>query len=115
MLNHVNDIRRNRNLSALTLDNNLSKAALVQSKYQHSIRKMTHSNDNYSGLADKLRKNGSTCSLNGCAENVAWNQDTVNEVFNDWVESPGHLENILGSFGGMGIAKFGTYWTQTFN
>jgi len=54
------------------------------------------------------------------AENIAYGQNTPQEVMNSWMNSPGHRSNILSSSCtqiGVGAAKNsnGTiYWTQMF-
>jgi uncharacterized protein YkwD len=60
------------------------------------------------------------------AENIAWGEDhygTVRSIFRSWMHSPGHRENILGSFSQIGIGlRVGTLngrrnvhvWTQHF-
>ena len=38
------------------------------------------------------------------AENVASGQDSVERVVKAWITSPPHLENMLGSYNGLGVA-----------
>jgi uncharacterized protein YkwD len=53
-------------------------------------------------------------------ENIAYGQRTPAEVMRDWMNSPGHRNNILSrSFSqiGVGLAKNSSgvcYWTQQF-
>lgn len=49
------------------------------------------------------------------AENVAYNQITVDEVMDDRMQSPDHQENILSeTVIEMGVAKVGPYRVQVF-
>ena len=58
--------------------------------------------------------------FSAAGENIAYGQRTPAEVMNDWMNSPGHRNNILSrSFTeiGVGLAKSKTgvcYWTQQF-
>jgi len=55
-------------------------------------------------------------------ENIAGGQESIEEVMEAWLESPGHCANIMnGNFTEVGIAvvtepdtTFGIYWTQNF-
>ena len=54
-----------------------------------------------------------------CAENIAYGQESAEEVMTSWMNSPGHRANILGNnyeYIGIGVyQKNGTlYWTQDF-
>jgi uncharacterized protein YkwD len=49
------------------------------------------------------------------AENIAWGQDTADEVVAAWLASPGHRRNILDcSYTAIGAAHVGDYWSQNF-
>ncbi len=75
------------------------------------------------------RPNGSQCFTTipwvGCAgENIAWGQDSPDWVMFDWMESPGHRENILDSnYKSIGVGCFihtgsdgeSIYWVQVFS
>jgi uncharacterized protein YkwD len=54
-------------------------------------------------------------------ENIAYGQTSVEEVFNDWVSSSGHYENLMNpNFRTFGAAVYitdsgyGYYWIQEF-
>ncbi|MGO7638808.1 CAP domain-containing protein, partial [Rhizobium leguminosarum] len=38
------------------------------------------------------------------AENIASGQQSVDAVVTAWINSPNHLENMLGRYGGLGVA-----------
>ncbi len=49
------------------------------------------------------------------AENIAWGQDTAEEVFEDFRLSPDHDTNMLnGYYTAAGIGYRGSYWTVDF-
>jgi uncharacterized protein YkwD len=40
---------------------------------------------------------------------------TEKQVVDAWLKSPGHCKNIMNkNYKEMGVARVGTYWTQTF-
>ena len=47
-------------------------------------------------------------------ENLATGQETAQQVFNDWMASPGHRDNILGPYSTYGSARVGNTWAQEF-
>ena len=67
--------------------------------------------------ADRVRAVGYQEKLVG--ENIAYGPQSVEEVVQGWLDSPGHCENIMDPrFAEMGIglaqghAKHGLYWVQ---
>lgn len=70
---------------------------------------------------DHIQKNGSTpfdriFIGSSVGENIAWGHNTIEQVMDAWLDSPGHCKNIMnGYFKYMGVGKKGTYWTQTFS
>ncbi|OMH84052.1 hypothetical protein AX774_g2428, partial [Zancudomyces culisetae] len=108
----VNNLRASRKLSPVSIDNDLIAASYVQSVYQDSISTMTHSNSGFSSLLDRIAASGAICSTSG--ENVAWGLSDPKEVFDAWVGSPGHLNNMLGNYATMGASVVNEYATQIF-
>ena len=47
-------------------------------------------------------------------ENLATGQETAQQVFDDWMASPGHRDNILGPYTTYGSARVGNTWAQEF-
>ncbi|KAJ1957112.1 hypothetical protein EC988_000999 [Linderina pennispora] len=43
----------------------------------------------------------------GAAENVAFNQRSVDDVMKAWINSPGHHDNIVGPYDSVGFASIG--------
>ncbi|OMH85771.1 hypothetical protein AX774_g684 [Zancudomyces culisetae] len=112
ILDLLNKLRASKGLKQLRLDGTLTAAALDQSQYQASINTMTHDNSNYGGLLQRFSASGASCS--GAAENVGKGSSDPEELFTLWMNSPPHLENMLGDYGRMGAAVFEGYSAQTF-
>lgn len=62
-----------------------------------------------------------SCGVTGWGENIAAGNSGAQGTFNQWVNSPGHNANMLGSnFAVVGIGRatgggtYGTYWTTVF-
>ena len=105
----VNQEREKEGLASLTADVDLLEAAMLRS-------------GEISVYFEHYRPNGSICftacgKMNG--ENIAVGMDTPKEVVEDWMNSPGHRENILDKkFQSIGVGCFWNgkvcYWVQCF-
>jgi len=70
---------------------------------------------------ERIENNGYT-HYQHLGENIAGGQESIEEVMNAWLESPGHCANIMNNdFDEIGMAivmeeesRFGIYWTQNF-
>jgi len=48
-------------------------------------------------------------------ENIGMGYKNEKEMVEGWLKSPGHCKNIMNKgYKEMGVAKVGSYWTQTF-
>ncbi|KAJ2329258.1 hypothetical protein GGH92_009726 [Coemansia sp. RSA 2673] len=61
-----------------------------------------------------LTMNSVLTTLAGAAENIAWNQQNVDEVMQAWINSPGHYANMIGDYTSVGFGVTNLYWTQDF-
>lgn len=113
----VNSARRENGLSELRLDKNLCEAAAIRAKEQNES--FGHTRPDGSSYYSVLEQ--SSYRITG--ENVAIGQTSPEQVFNDWMNSPGHRGNILSSNYasiGIGVAKCtvsgytGFCWSQLF-
>ena len=97
----VNELRRSRGLSTLSANSAAQRAALYQASRMVKAQKMAH----LIGLTDSflIRMKDGGVPL-PAAENVAAGQDTVERVVRAWIGSQHHLENMLGNYGGLGVA-----------
>jgi uncharacterized protein YkwD len=97
----VNKLRQSKGLSTLTLDTPARKAAVIQAIRMAKAKEMKH----LIGLGDDFgsRMKKSDVAL-PAAENIAAGQHTVSEAVQAWIDSPKHLENMLGDYRGLGVA-----------
>jgi uncharacterized protein YkwD len=110
----VNKLRASKGLSALTLDVPARKAAAVQAIRMAKAEEMKH----LIGLGDDFgaRMKRSDVKL-PAAENIASGQHSVEAAVQAWIDSPKHLENMLGNYRGLGVAMANgadgrTYWSM---
>jgi uncharacterized protein YkwD len=97
----VNQLRAKNGLPPLSVDPHASAAAIFQAKRMASAGKMKH----LMGMTDSFgaRVKASGVSL-PAAENIAAGQQSVDAVVTAWINSPHHLENMLGRYSGLGVA-----------
>lgn len=116
VINLVNQERAKAGLSALKLDKNVAKAALVRAK--ETEKSFSHTRPNGSKFTTALTENGA--AFRGAGENIAWGQKTPQDVMKSWMNSPGHRANILNKkFTTIGVGYYKNasgvnYWTQLF-
>ncbi len=114
--NQVNAYRASKGLPALVWND-----ALANQARQHSAS-MANGQTAFGHDGFQERVKGSGVTYQGAAENVAYNQgynDPVTVAVEGWLKSPGHLQNIEGSYDTAGIgvarnAKGEIYLTQVF-
>ena len=120
MLDLVNDIRADRGIPPLRLNAELNQAAYDHSYDMASNNYFSHTGLNGSTFSQRAIAAGYTGSPRG--ENIAAGNSTVVNTFNQWVNSTGHLNNMLNSNSNeMGIghayysgSMYTHYWTQIF-
>lgn len=111
----TNKERAKNGLSALKVDEQLSKAARAKSVDMQTKNYFSHTSPTYGSPFDMMKQFGVT--FRGAGENIAMGQRSPQEVVNSWMNSSGHRANILNkSFThiGVGHASNGNYWTQMF-
>ncbi|GMF12647.1 unnamed protein product [Phytophthora lilii] len=119
MLAAVNKQRATKGLAALCLNKKLHAAAQRHSDDMAAKDYMAHDGSDGSTMSERITQAGYDWSA--VAENVAAGQVDVDAVMVAWINSPEHLENIMGDYTMFGSAyafnKDGTYqhyWTQDF-
>lgn len=120
MLGLVNALRADRGIAPLRLNTELNKAAYDHSFDMASNNYFSHTGLNGSTFSQRTMDAGYTGSPRG--ENIAAGNASVINTFNQWVNSPGHLNNMLSSNANeMGIghaidngSTYRHYWTQLF-
>jgi len=114
LLTLVNNERVKNGIMPLTYDETLELCAYVRSVEIKSL--FSHTRPNGTRCFTVLDEYGYDYSTAG--ENIAYGQDSAEEVFEAWMNSEGHRENILSpSFTriGMSCHDSGTlYWAQMF-
>ena len=88
LLEQHNERRFDWGLKPLELDKKLCDYAERHAEIMASRERLFHSS------MEDLQK---FCGASLVAENIAWGQQTVDDVVSDWMWSPGHRWNILGS------------------
>jgi uncharacterized protein YkwD len=115
----VNQARAQAGLSPLVVNTNLGSAAQSYSALMASTNCFGHTCGPVPDFSQRLVQAGYT-GWTALGENVAAGQQTADDVFTSWMNSPGHKANILNSSFreiGVGMAKggsYGVYWTQEF-
>lgn len=104
--------RSYKGMEPLELDGGLCDYAQRHAKNMAEKEKMFHSS------MERLQEN---CGADVVGENVAWGQETEDEVVSSWMKSPMHRWNILGSSYrkvGFGVEKGPdgrNYWCTVFS
>lgn len=111
----TNKERAKNGLSALTLDNELSKVAKAKSQDMSANNYFDHTSPTYGSPFDMMKQFG--VAYKAAGENIAKGQRTPEEVVKAWMNSEGHRANILSNkftHIGVGYVENGNYWTQQF-
>ena len=111
----VNAERAKNGLSALTVNAKVQQAAQVRAKEQ--AQSFSHTRPNGASCFTALTEAG--VSYRGAGENIAYGQQTAQDVMTAWMNSAGHRANILNAnFTNIGVGYTvinGTpYWAQMF-
>ena len=113
----VNQERRSRGLKPYLFDSTLTELAMIRSAEMKGTETMSHTRPN-GGYANIIKPFFEIAVINYTVqngENVAFGQETAEQVMNAWMNSPGHRDAILDKdFTCMGAGEFDGYWTQLF-
>ena len=114
VLNLVNSERARYGLKALTYDSHLSSAADIRAVEIKSL--FSHTRPDGRSCFTALDEVG--YSYRKAGENIAYGQNSANEVVTAWMNSEGHRANILGDYDYIGIGVYESggviYWSQMF-
>jgi len=97
----VNALRAKNGLPALSVDPAATAAALYQAKRMASAGKMQHLIGTGDDFGVRVKASGVKLPA---AENIAAEQHDVGAAVTAWINSPKHLHNMLGNYGGLGVA-----------
>jgi uncharacterized protein YkwD len=117
----INDYRSQYGLPALTLSRTLGAAAEQHSRDMANENYFNHTLSDGTSWSDNIRNHGYDADT-ALGENIAAGRSAASDVFDLWVNSTTHRENMLSpSFVAIGIGRasnsdstFGWYWTTTF-
>lgn len=97
----VNTLRQKKGLAGLARKREAEVAALIQAKRMARAGKMSHLIGFNDSFLDRMK---STEVPLPAAENIATGQDSVERAVQAWIDSKKHLDNMLGSYQGLGVA-----------
>jgi uncharacterized protein YkwD len=107
-----NEHRAKLNISELTLNDQLTKAAQKHSNWMFQNNTMNH-NEGAKGVGDRIREEGYVWRM--CGENIAEGYPNAQAVFQGWLNSSGHRHNIENSgYKNVGMGVAGKFWTVDF-
>ncbi|ETP72503.1 Cysteine-rich secretory protein family [Lachnospiraceae bacterium JC7] len=114
LCNRVNAYRADRGMTSYRINDTLSKVAMDRA--EELSRYYSHSRPDGTKCFSLMKEQGYT--YRKAAENIAYGQMSVDQVFDAWLNSSGHRKNILGDFREMGIGVYKSngvyYWVQEF-
>lgn len=116
ILFYVNQYRAKRGLKPLKMNLMMSKEAETHSR-EMANHKVGFGHKDFNKRIKHLYSEIKDCR--GGAENVAYNYKDAQDVVKNWMTSPGHRRNIMGSYNltGIGLARDSRgkiYFTQIF-
>lgn len=100
-------------VAALRLNNQLRVAAQAHANDMATMGKMQHGGSDGSNVSTRVTRAG--FDWTAVAENIAWNQRSVEAVVNAWINSEGHCKNLMNErYQFMGFGETDFYWAQVF-
>lgn len=111
----LNAERASRGLAPVTIQSQVVAAAEAHSADQAATGVMSHTGSDGSNTGDRLERAGFT--WRGWGENVGAGYRNSEHMFDGWMNSTGHRENMLGDYAYVGVAVVdaadGTrFWTM---
>lgn len=102
----------------LVWNEQLEKAAVDHAADMNKRRYFSHQSKDGRKIQDRIMNAGYT--FKGfrsfvIGENIAFGQETIEEVQNGWFKSEGHCRNLMNpEFKEVGVARYQKYWVQDF-
>lgn len=100
-------------LNPLAVEDRLTVAAQAHAEDMSANDYFSHTDLNGGSVADRVTASGYDWCWVG--ENIAYGYTTQTNVFNAWMDSPGHRANMLSASPtefGLGHASDGNYWVM---
>ncbi|OCB70228.1 CAP domain-containing protein [Flavobacterium crassostreae] len=95
----INEYRVDKGLSSLQVSNYISLKCSQHNQYMIANKKLSH--DNFESRSADITKTLNAISV---GENLAFNYTTPQAALTGWVNSPPHLEILVGNYSHFGIA-----------
>jgi uncharacterized protein YkwD len=115
VLNIVNQERAKNGLGPLVLDSRLSAVAQAYAQDMQTRNYFSREHLTPEGKDLRGRLQDGAARFSAAAENIAFGQQSPQEVMQTWIDSPGHKSNIMNpQFGKLGVGRAGIYWVQVF-
>lgn len=114
LLRLVNEARDDAGCDPVTLDSRLTRAAQLHAEDMEENNYFSHSSQDGRTFVDRAQDQGYSSPS---AENIAQGQPNANQVFNAWMNSSGHRDNIESCSTrtmGIGYTEAEHYWVQDF-
>lgn len=111
----TNEERKKAGLEPLQADTQLMGLARQKSEDMTINKYFSHISPVYGSPFDQMEANG--IDYYAAAENIAVGQSSAGSVVRNWMDSPGHKQNILYpdfTHIGVGYDPIGRHWTQQF-
>jgi hypothetical protein len=115
LLRMTNDLRQRNGVAPLAQSDTMANAAawMAEDMSAHGGIANPPTHDDWSGRT--FFERASDCG-GASGENVAWGYPSAAAAFQGWVNSPGHLANLLNpSFKSVGFGNVGVYWVADFS
>jgi uncharacterized protein YkwD len=102
----------------LVWNDQLAKSAGGHAKDMYKRNYFSHDSENGRSMQDRIMKagyNNKGYQQYAIGENIAFGQQTIEEVMAGWFKSNGHCKNLMNpDFKEIGIAEYHFYWVQDF-
>jgi hypothetical protein len=95
LLDQANEARKKTGLFALKWDDKLAAAARIHAQKMAEAHSLSHRLVGEADLTDRIAATG--LRFSSVAENIAYSTDGSEDFHDDWMHSPGHRANILGT------------------
>lgn len=105
----INRVRENRNRNRVRTSTSLERAAQDYAQNLSRGNYFSHTGQDGSDAMDRAK--AANCGCFAVAENLAKGQRTAEQVFDAWMDSPDHRQNMLGgNYDSYGLGHAGDVW-----
>jgi uncharacterized protein YkwD len=105
----LNRVRENRDRTRVRTSSSLERAAQEYARTLSRQNYFSHTGPDGSDAMDRAK--AADCGCFAVAENLAKGQRNTDQVFDAWMDSPDHRDNMLGSnYDSFGLGHAGDVW-----